>query len=136
MGLPQSFASVVPYLVVEEGHRYCAFLVNGLEGTLLGQHLDERGRIKHAQVQLGNTLVMVSDSSDAYPVTTGQYVVYVDDAHRVTALALAAGAQSVMDVTDQPYGDRQSGVKDCANNVWWITQRLTTTPYFDEAVAT
>jgi PhnB protein len=45
------------------------------------------------------------------------------------AQALAAGGRLEMAVADMPYGDRQGGIKDPHDNIWWISQRLVQTPY-------
>jgi PhnB protein len=43
--------------------------------------------------------------------------------------AVAAGATTVMEVADMPYGDRQGGVRDAHGNLWWISQRIVEAPY-------
>ena len=52
------------------------------------------------------------------------YYVYVNNADEAVAQAVSAGATQIMDVADQPYGDRQGGVRDPHGNYWWISQRL------------
>jgi PhnB protein len=58
---------------------------------------------------------------DAMPAS---YYLYVDDADPAQQRAIAAGAKEVSPVRDQPYGDRQCGVRDTHGNYWWISQRL------------
>jgi PhnB protein len=43
--------------------------------------------------------------------------------------ALGAGARLMMKVAGMPYGDRQGGVADPSENIWWISQRLAEEPY-------
>src|SRR5438309_4932584 len=45
---------------------------------------------------------------------------YVPDADAVYQQALRAGAASVNAPVDQPYGDREAGIKDSFGNFWWI----------------
>mgnify|MGYP006290110733 CR=1 FL=1 len=130
MILPSNFAAISPYLVVDDGIRYVQFLVEGLGGVFLGQHLDDAGRIRNAQVRFHNSTIMLSDSSDMIKATTGHYVLYVDDVYQSTEKAISAGAELIQAAIEQPYGDIQAGVKDCANNFWWITQRVSSEPYF------
>ena len=54
---------------------------------------------------------------------------YVEDADAAMKSALEAGAKLEMNATDMPYGDRQGGVRDMAGTIWWISQRLSATPY-------
>ena len=49
---------------------------------------------------------------------------YVPDADRVYRDALDAGAESLYGPVDQPYGDREAGVKDVAGNHWYIATHL------------
>jgi uncharacterized glyoxalase superfamily protein PhnB len=48
------------------------------------------------------------------------YYLYVEDADAVYRRALNAGAVSVQEPADQPWGDRAAGVRDPAGNFWWI----------------
>jgi|CryBogDrversion2_5_1035270.scaffolds.fasta_scaffold03371_2 PhnB protein len=130
MILPPDFGAVTPYLVVDDGQRYLRFLVEGLGGVFVGQHLDAHNRIRNAQVRFNQSTLMLSDSSEAFKATTGHYLLYVDDVHQRTAAAVAFGAELIQAASEQPYGDIQSGVRDFANNIWWITQRLTPKAYY------
>lgn len=53
------------------------------------------------------------------PTPTGLHL-YVPDADHVYRRALGAGAESLYEPVDQPYGDREGGVKDIAGNHWYI----------------
>ena len=74
----------------------------------------------HAQLRIGDSIVMISDASahaKATPVMLYLYVPNVDAAYQ---LALKAGATSIMEPADQFYGDRSGGVKDAAGNSWFF----------------
>jgi PhnB protein len=43
--------------------------------------------------------------------------------------AIAAGGAKIMDVEDMPYNDRQGGIRDPFDNIWWVSQRLVDGPY-------
>jgi PhnB protein len=130
MILPPNFSNITPYLVVDNAQQYLTFLINGLGGEFLGQHIDTDGRIKNAQVRFHQSTLMLSDSSAQFKATTGHYLLYVADVHHTTATATAAGATLVMAAAAQPYGDIQAGIVDGAHNHWWITQRLEAKPYY------
>ncbi|MBX9900870.1 MAG: VOC family protein, partial [Burkholderiaceae bacterium] len=83
----------------------------------------------NAQVRLGTSTVMVSESSPSYPAMAAPFYLYVADADAAMERALAQGAQLEMVVGDKPYGDRQGGVRDAWGNIWWISQRLITGAY-------
>ena len=129
MIIPSGFHTVAPYFFVADAEALVRFLVQGLGGTETCRSLRPDGHIANAQVRLGDTTVMVSEATAAYPPMAAAYYLYVDDAPAAMARALAAGATLQMAVADMPYGDRQGGVRDAHGNLWWISQRLVDEPY-------
>lgn len=84
------------------------------------------GAIRHAELRIGDSVVEVSDGSAAFPAIASAMHLYVEDADAAYARALEAGATSVHAPVDQPYGDREAGVKDPAGNSWYLaTHRAT-----------
>lgn len=128
MLIPPGFNSVTPYFFVERADDFIRFLVQGLGGEETLRHRDGE-RIANAQVRLGNSTVMVSDASPAFPAMPASYYLYVESADDAMARAIAAGARQIMPVADMPYGDRQGGVRDAHGNLWWLSQRLVPGPY-------
>ena len=129
MYIPPGFGTVNPYFFAKDAERFIDFLVGGLGGVEVHRHLRPDGKIANAQLRLGTSTVMVSESSPKYPPMPGSYYLYVEDAHKAMAKALAHGATLEMAVADMPYGDRQGGVRDAHGNIWWISQRLVQAPY-------
>jgi len=54
---------------------------------------------------------------------------YVEDVDKAVAKALSNGATKWFDPADMPYHDRQAGVIDQAQNIWFISRRLVDEPY-------
>jgi PhnB protein len=52
------------------------------------------------------------------------FYLYVPDCDAVYRRALAAGAKSVSEPTDHPYGDRSGGVIDPFGNTWYIATHV------------
>jgi len=86
------------------------------------------GRIGHAEMRIGDSLVMLADSHGEREPLRMMLHVYVDDADAVYQRALAAGAASVQTPDDQFYGDRSGGVKDSFGNLWWIATHIEDVP--------
>ena len=128
MRMPPGFNTVTPYFILEDAAGFIEFLVRGLGGEEVLRHLDGE-RIANAQVRLGTSTVMASESSATFPAMPASYYLYVADADEAMARAMAAGAESIMPVADMPYGDRQGGVRDAWGNLWWISERLVDGPY-------
>ena len=80
------------------------------------------GRVVHAELRCGEAHIMVSshDPESPFGDHAGQgwaYVVVTDpDAHH--ARAVAAGAEVVYPLTDQPYGSRDYSARDPEGNLW------------------
>lgn len=130
MTTPPGFATVTPYIFVDEADAFVAFLIKALGGEEAGIHYRPDGAIANAQVRIGNATIMVSEASGAYPAMPASYYLYVDDADAAMARAIAGGATEIMPVDDMPYGDRQGGIRDPHGNIWWISQRLTDAAYY------
>lgn len=98
-----------------------AFLV---EAFGFAEHQVDRGpggQIVHAEVRFGNGFVMVGPNSGEESVfDTGAQSVYVvaDDVDALHDRAVAAGAEIVYALTDQPYGSRDFAARDPFGNVW------------------
>ena len=121
---PPGFTTVFPYIFAADADAYLLFLENGLGGTVQNVHRSPDGGVANAQIVFGDTTIMVSDAAGWSGPTQATYYLYVEDADAAMALALGAGGELFGEVKDQPYGDRQGGVRDPSGNVWWISQRL------------
>ncbi len=82
------------------------------------------GRITHAERRIGDSVIMLADSTPKRSAIPSQLYVYLDDVDVAYKRALEAGETSVQVRTDQFYGDRTAGVKDPTGNFWWIATRV------------
>src|SRR6266568_5870663 len=78
------------------------------------------GTIGHAEVRIGDSVVMMGEARGESTPMPGTLYVYVSDTDAVYKRALEAGAASLMEPADQFYGDRNAAVKDAVGNRWWI----------------
>ena len=78
----------------------------------------------HAGVQIGDSQIMVSDSTEQYPAGSSRLYLYVDDVDATYKNAITAKGISLREPTDEFYGDRSSGVKDAWGNEWWIATHV------------
>lgn len=129
MYIPPGFGTVAPYFFAKDAEAFVAFLVRGLGGEEVLRSLRPDGKIANAQVALGTSTVMVSESSPSYPPMPASYYLFVEDADAAMKQALEHGASLEMEVADMPYGDRQGGIRDPHGNLWWISQRIVEEPY-------
>lgn len=129
MYIPPGFNTITPYFFVKDADRFVAFLIEAFDGTEVLRSLRPDGRIANAQVRIGTSTIMASEAGGRYPPLPTACYLYVEDADKTMARALAAGGTQEMEVGDMPYGDRQGGIKDPHGNLWWISQRLVHAPY-------
>ncbi len=120
MEIPNIHQTVMPYLILKNVAAFIQFASEVFDAKELSRHLDENGEIRHAEIMIGNSTIMMGQSSGEYPPMTAGMFVYVKDADACYQKALAAGASSVNELADQEYG-RTAGVMDPCHNTWWIT---------------
>jgi uncharacterized glyoxalase superfamily protein PhnB len=77
-------------------------------------HRDEDGTIHHAEMALGNGMIMFGQGD---PASQAIYVA-VDDADAHYAQAKAAGAEITREIEDTPYGSREYSARDLDGHAW------------------
>jgi uncharacterized glyoxalase superfamily protein PhnB len=116
----RSIRSVTPYLAVRPAEELIDFVKRAFGARELLRTVGSSGGV-HAEVQIGDANVMIGGGGSwgGTPTPTGLHL-YVPDADQVYRAAVEAGASSLYDPVDQPYGDREAGVRDVAGNQWYI----------------
>jgi uncharacterized glyoxalase superfamily protein PhnB len=117
------FPSIRPYLLVPDADGLIAFLQETLNAELLGRYPDAEGRVMHAALRVGDSLIEMGEPAAEFTTTPMALHIYLDDVDGAYKRALAAGATSTHPLTDQAYGDREGGVKDRWGNVWYFATR-------------
>lgn len=118
--LRKGFRTVTPYLAVREAPELIEFVKQAFDakGSILGT--GSQGGI-HAEYRIGDSMLMIGGGAAwKGPSRPGAIHLYVPDADAAYRRALDAGATSIYAPMDQPYGDREGGVRDVAGNLWFI----------------
>jgi uncharacterized glyoxalase superfamily protein PhnB len=84
----------------------------------------DAGKVAHAEFQVGDSVVMLSDASPQWKARGGAIYVYVEDVDAAYQRALQAGATSLMEPANQFWGDRHAGVEDPTGIYWGIATRV------------
>jgi len=116
----EGYHSVNPFLFVDGAEDLIAFIGAAFDGVETERLTRSDGGIGHAEVRIGDSVVMVSDASENFAARPCAHYVLVDNVDAVYERALAARASSLREPTDQFYGNREAGVVDPWGNVWWI----------------
>jgi PhnB protein len=115
---------IAPYLLYEDGAAAIDFLTNAFGFEEVMRMEDDKGDVNHAELRLGEDTVMLGDPGDDYrnprnaDHSTALVHVYIDDVDGHFERAKAAGAEIVMEPTDQEYGDRRYDAKDPEGHFW------------------
>ncbi len=123
--IPQGYQQVMPYLIVKDATGFMKFMQDVFDAKEKMKHMRSEDIIMHAEITVGESVIMFADSTDAFPPRTGGFFIYVPDADETYNKAIAAGATSLLPVSDQPYG-RSGGIIDPYGNTWWPTTHLIT----------
>ena len=118
--IPADYGSVTPYLIVRGVARFIDFLEEAFGAVERGRVYNGDGTIGHAEVLIGDSVVMMFDAKEDWPGTPGFLSLYVEDCDETHRSALKAGAIIVTDLSTNAWGDRGSRVRDPFGNIWWI----------------
>ncbi len=130
--IPEGYPQVTPYLSVDGAAAAIDFYGAVLGATERMRMPAPDGKIGHAELQLGDSVIMLADESPEIgfrspkaiggsPVTLS---VYVDDVDAVVARAEQAGATVVRPVETQFYGDRSGQFQDPFGHMWSIATHV------------
>ncbi len=118
--IPDGYHTVTPYLVVEGAAKLLDFLERAFGAKVTERVERPDGAIGHAEVRLGDSMVMLGEAGAQWKPMPALIYLYVPDADSTYQRALQAGATSVMAPANQFYGDRSAAVKDPFGNMWWM----------------
>src|SRR5437870_11606098 len=115
--IPQDYGTVTPYLIVNGVPRLIDFLKETFHAEERARINDKKDHVGHAEVKIGNSMIMMADSTPQYTPIPSQLYVYVDNVDDAYRRAISAGATSEHEPTTQFYGDRTAAVNDPTCNV-------------------
>jgi len=118
--IPEGYNRVMPYLIVADADGFLTFMQTVFGAEEKYKEMREEKTIRHAEVRIGESVIMFAQSTEEYSPQTAGMFIYVDNADKVFKKALAAGAKEIMPPAHQTYG-RSGGVQDPFGNTWWIT---------------
>ena len=82
------------------------------------------GRLAHAEVRIGDSVVMLADGGEGWPPISAHVHLYVTDVDASYRLALEAGATSVQEPVRKDDADKRGGVRDAGGTTWWIATQV------------
>ncbi len=118
--IPPQYGSLTPYLVIPKCAEAIEFYKRVFGATETMRMPMPDGSVAHAEVKIGDSLVVLASGGPEWPSTSSLLCLYVEDCDAVFARAVAAGAKVLEPVTDKFYGDRAGSVEDPFGQRWSI----------------
>lgn len=126
--VPDGFHRITPSLVVKDGARAIDFYKAAFGAELKTIHRSENAKIVHAELLIGDSILMLSDEFPGAPCQAPQpgslptviLHVYVENADETFNRAVTAGATAIMPMSDAFWGDRYGQVQDPFGHRWSI----------------
>ncbi|NEY32437.1 VOC family protein [Streptomyces sp. PRKS01-65] len=121
---PEGYTTVAPWVVTDDTGAFLDFVTQAFAGVELARVSSEDGSIGHAEIQVGDTVVLAFDRHADWPPMPSLLRVFVADADEAFSRALAAGGRTVTALADDAFGQRGGRVKDPFGNIWWVVSRI------------
>jgi uncharacterized glyoxalase superfamily protein PhnB len=119
---PANYNTIDPYIPVKGAADFIEFLKKAFDAKEDIRVLNPDGTIGHAEVRVGDSVLLMFDSNDNWPDTPAFLRIYVEDAD--ASFKRVTGAESITEVMDSFLGERGGRVKDPFGNIWWIITRV------------
>ena len=134
--IPDDYPRVTPYLIVDGAGAAIDFYCSVLGATERVRMPGPDGRIGHAELQLGDSMIMLADENAQMDVRGPRAIggtpvslhVYVADSDAVFERAVQAGARALRAVEDRFYGDRSGQFEDPFGHRWDVSTHVEDVP--------
>jgi len=132
---PAGYHSLQPYLIFQNAAKAIEFYSSIFGAKERLRMNDDNGRISHAELEIGDSVIMMADEHPAIQAFSAEHfggspvslMIYVEHCDTTHAQAVEAGATSIREPADQPYGDRMAGIIDPFGYKWFIAHPLNQT---------
>ena len=122
--VPQGLHNVNVYLHPLRAEPVINFLKRAFGAQEVAKYASPDGVVHHAEIRVGDSVVEMGEAHGKYLPMEAMFYLYVPDCDAVYRRALAAGATSIFEPADKPYGDRTAAVKDAFGNQWHIATHI------------
>ncbi len=118
--VPQGAATVMPYLHPLRAEPVITFLKRAFGAEEVGKYASPDGVIHHAQVRIGESMLEMGEAHGPYQPVRTMFNLSVSNVDAAHLRAVRAGATSIQEPADQPYGARTAAVQDVFGNQWYM----------------
>jgi PhnB protein len=130
--VPEGYHTVTPYLIVSGAAKALDYYKRAFNAEERMRHPGPEGKIMHAEIQIGDSRVMLADEFPQMGARSPQSIggtatglcVYVEDVDKVYTQAIAAGGKEERPLQNQFYGDRSGTLVDPFGHKWTIATHV------------
>ncbi|MBZ4419684.1 VOC family protein [Myxococcus sp. RHSTA-1-4] len=130
--IPDGYHSLTPYLALNDATKAIEFYKAALGATELFRMPMPNGKVGHAELQIGNSRLMVSDEfPEMGSKSTKQYggspvglCLYTENVDALAERFVKAGGKVVRPLENQFYGDRSGQFEDPEGFRWTLAQHI------------
>jgi PhnB protein len=134
--IPEGYTTPIPYLTVDDAEAAIEYYKNAFGAKERTRMLMPDGKIGHAELEIGQSIIMLSDpfpqASTRTPKelggTSASIFLFAEDVDAVVKRAVDAGATVTMEVADQFWGDRFGSITDPFGHSWGIATHVEDVP--------
>ena len=122
--IPDGYHTITPSVCVDGAQKFLDFLKQVFDAKERFRMDGPGGKIMHAELAIGDSVIMVGDTTPEWTAKSNSLYVYVEDVDTTYKRAIQAGATSVREPANQFYGDRSAAVADPFHNFWGIATHI------------
>ena len=118
---PENYNSLSPYLLADNVQKLVDLLKIIFNAVELRKYIDENGRIRHIELKIDDTILMLADSLESYPANKTMLHVFVPDVFKTFDIAIQNGCEIIEKPIQKPEdSDIRGGFLDFAGNSWFV----------------
>lgn len=119
---PENYNSLSPYLIVENAQKLVDLLTIVFAAKILRRFDRENGKIAHVELQLDDSLIMISDSTDTFKANKTMLHIYVPDVFETFEKAIENGCEIIeKPINKEGDPDTRGSFYDYAGNYWAVS---------------
>lgn len=126
--VPRHFKTINVLLKVNDAERALRFYNNGFGAEVVEKLVDSEGVIKYAEIQIEDTILMITEDKNVGSISGIVLQIYTGDAEGLYEAVVMAGAEELTPITKQFYGDRLGTVRDPFGIEWAIATHMEDVP--------
>ncbi len=119
---PENYNSLSPYLIVENAQKLVDLLTTIFDAKTLRRFEHENGKIAHIELQLDDTVLMISDSTETFEANKTMLHIYVPNVFKTFEKAIENGCEMIeKPINKQGDPDTRGAFYDFAGNYWAVS---------------